>query len=405
VIGIGLVLPIFLQQGDPVGTDSLAVPVIGAWLVLALGVWVKLRFESNRQVRVAVIGTPSLADGLALELREAQIRGYQVVGWISDRKDDKGAPRKGDPALLGSLGEIAEVVCSNSIDLLVYGQSQPAEGSTEVPVSRLEVFEAVGTACLDLPVRMVEAPQLYEELLGHVPMGTINAAWFQYLMHPRYNPGSPASKRAMDLIVGSAAAIFAAPVIAVCAAAIKLTDGGAVFHRQVRLGEHGRPFEIVKLRTMREDAESGAPRWSGSDDHRVTVVGRILRRLHLDELPQAFQVLSGEMTLVGPRPERPELVTELERRLPYYQRRHLVKPGITGWAQVRCGYAGSELGTAWKLCHDLFYLKHRSMLTDMLIMVETLQAALGIEQYRQVAPSRKFILDEIDIEIAIKVAP
>jgi lipopolysaccharide/colanic/teichoic acid biosynthesis glycosyltransferase len=145
---------------------------------------------------------------------------------------------------------------------------------------------------------------------------------------------------------------------------------------------------------MVPDAETAGPMWCAPGDERVTRLGRVLRRSHLDELPQLWNVLRGEMTLVGPRPERPEIVTELERRFPHYTRRHLVKPGITGWAQLRCGYAGSELGTAWKLCHDLFYVKRRSVLADWLIIVETLFEA-GRDAHRALrAPEQRFIVGE-----------
>ena len=167
-----------------------------------------------------------------------------------------------------------------------------------------------------------------------------------------------------------------------------------MLYRQRRLGELGEEFEILKLRTMRPDAEADGPQWSAVADDRVTRVGRILRRTHVDEIPQLWNVLRGDMTLVGPRPERPEMVAELERRFPHYTRRHLVKPGIAGWAALRCGYAGSDIGTAWKLCHDLFYIKRRSMLADALILAET-----GVEVFRDAhralrAPDERFLLGE-----------
>jgi lipopolysaccharide/colanic/teichoic acid biosynthesis glycosyltransferase len=184
------------------------------------------------------------------------------------------------------------------------------------------------------------------------------------------------------------------PVLAVAAIAIKLTDRGPVLYRQRRLGELGDEFGILKLRTMHTNAEANGPQWSPVADARVTRVGRILRRTHIDELPQLWNVLRGDMTLVGPRPERPEMVAELERRFPHYTRRHLVKPGVTGWAALRCGYAGSDIGTAWKLCHDLFYIKRRSMLADALILAET-----GVEVFRDAhralrAPDERFLIGE-----------
>jgi lipopolysaccharide/colanic/teichoic acid biosynthesis glycosyltransferase len=190
-------------------------------------------------------------------------------------------------------------------------------------------------------------------------------------------------------------ALVALPVIAVAALATKLTDGGPVLYRQRRVGERGKEFEIVKLRTMVENAEASGPQWSERDDDRVSPLGRFLRRTHLDELPQLWNVLRGDMTLVGPRPERPEICGELESRFPHYTRRHLVKPGITGWAQLRCGYAGSDVGTAWKLCHDLFYIKRRSILADWLIILETAFQA-GRDAHRALrAPRQRFIVGEV----------
>ena len=151
---------------------------------------------------------------------------------------------------------------------------------------------------------------------------------------------------------------------------------------------------MLKLRTMQVGAEPEGPQWSASDDARVTRVGRFLRRTHIDELPQLWNIFRGDMTLVGPRPERPEIVAELERQYSHYSRRHLFKPGIAGWAQLRCGYAGSDLGTGWKLCHDLFYIKHRSVLADLMIVMET-----GFETFRDAhralrTPSDRFILED-----------
>jgi lipopolysaccharide/colanic/teichoic acid biosynthesis glycosyltransferase len=152
---------------------------------------------------------------------------------------------------------------------------------------------------------------------------------------------------------------------------------------------------MIKLRSMRvaSEGEAGA-RWSAADDERVTSVGKVMRRLHIDEMPQLWNVLRGEMTIVGPRPERRELIVKLERQLTYYDRRHLVKPGLAGWAQARCGYGGSEEGTGWKLCHDLYYLKHRSVYFDSLVLLENVRVSLhsGV-QFGVSAPQEQFILD------------
>jgi len=184
-------------------------------------------------------------------------------------------------------------------------------------------------------------------------------------------------------------------VLAVAGLAVKLGDGGPVLFRQQRIGGGGEEFEILKLRTMRVDADNGGAAWSRDNDDRVTRVGKILRRTHVDELPQLWNVLRGEMSLVGPRPEQPDIVSKLEWQIPFYDRRELVKPGITGWAQIRCGYAGSEEGTAWKLCHDLYYLKHRSAALDAMIMLQTLVTAVHDVQFAVRPPDENFVLEAV----------
>ncbi len=390
VIGVLLALATFALAGQPVPASEMAIPVAGAWIVTAFSAWVSLRFESSRQVRVAMIGTPGLAMGLAHELKSAGIRSHTVVGWLAD--DGAPAQAGGGPHWLGSLEQIREVVEQHSIELLVHSTEVSAV-SGKPRRSRLELFEQVAEACLDLPVRLLEASQLYEDLLGHVPLGQSNSAWFQYLLHPRYRAGSPASKRIFDCLVGATMLVLLAPVMAAFALAVKLTDGGPVFYRQRRVGEGGREFEMIKLRSMLVASEQVGAQWSEADDDRVTAVGKIMRKLHMDEMPQLWNVLRGEMTIVGPRPERRQLIVDLERQLAYYDRRHLVKPGLAGWAQARCGYSGSEEGTSWKLCHDLFYLKHRSVYFDFLILLENVRVSLrsGV-QFGLAAPQEQFIL-------------
>ena len=371
--------------GDPVA--GYGPVVLGAWLATALGVSLKARVEDGIRARIALVGPASFAQDLAGEFESSGIGAYEVVGWIGPDN----APGDGSIARLGPVEQIRAIVAGSAIDLVALAPDDVARRD-EGALGR-DSCELVADACLDLGVRMIEANQLYEDVLGHVPLGTVGAAWFSYMMHPSFRATPGAWKRAFDLLAGVAMAAVAVPLVTIGAIAVKLHDGGPVFYRQRRLGERGEEFEILKLRSMRVDAEAaGEARWSGSDDNRVTPVGRVLRRTHVDELPQLWNVLRGEMTLVGPRPERPEIVVSLERRFPHYNRRHLVKPGLTGWAQIRCGYAGSEAGTAWKLCHDLFYVKHRSMLADALILVETAFEATRDAHRALRAPRERFIL-------------
>jgi lipopolysaccharide/colanic/teichoic acid biosynthesis glycosyltransferase len=390
VLGASLALVLELGAGDHVALGSLEPSVIGAWLVLALGAWIAVHFHEGRPARVAVVGSAGFASDLAAELGAAGIRGYQVVGWFG-----AAAPvgASSDLECLGTLDGVRAAVIARRIELLVWAREEASErrGGAD---GDADPCALIADACLDLPVRMLEANQLYEELLGHVPLGTIDSAWFRYIMHPRFRPTSPLWKRCSDLAIALPAALVALPFLAVLGVAMKLSGPGPVLYRQRRVGERGREFHVLKLRTMVPDAEAAGPRWCAPDDDRITRLGKGLRRTHVDELPQLWNVIRGEMTLVGPRPERPEIVTELERHFPHYTRRQLVKPGITGWAQLRCGYAGSDLGTAWKLCHDLFYVKRRSILADWLIIVETLFEA-GRDAHRALrAPEQRFIVGE-----------
>jgi exopolysaccharide biosynthesis polyprenyl glycosylphosphotransferase len=386
VLGAAIAWLVMSAAGDPYPVSQFEAIVLGAWLVLALGAWIKARVDEGLRARVAVIGPRDFAVDLAAEIAAAGVRTYKVVGWIGPQ----GPAEYRRMRWLGDLDDVRAAVVEEGIELLVCA---PPWADTEG--DRIEdICARVADECLDLPVRLIAANQLYEETFGHVPIGTIDAAWYRYIMHPNFRAASPTSKRIFDLVVGAMIGLLMLPFLVLAAVAIKLGDRGPVFYRQRRLGEHGKSFDIVKLRTMKVDAHAGPAKWAAADDERITRVGRVLRRTHLDEIPQLLNVLRGEMTLVGPRPEQPDIVVKLERRFPHYTRRHLVKPGLTGWAQLRCGYAGSELGTAWKLCHDLYYVKKRSVLVDALILAETAVVAF-LDAHRALrAPRERFLLNQ-----------
>lgn len=357
--------------------DVLPLSLPEAVLLCALGALTTMlllvtpRPPSEQPTRIAVVGSAGTADDLRAELRAREIHSYVVVGHILWAKGVDGPFDRGvGPQPLGTRGQLAETVFDARLDLLLIAPSVP----------RMTFFEEVEATCSHADVRVLELASFYERVFGHVALRAINAAWFQWVMHPRYSPRIPPAKRALDLCIASLVALAAAPFLAVAALAIKL-EGGPAFYRQTRIGEGGHPFQILKLRTMRPtDAEAPA-RWSSADDDRVTALGRFLRRTHLDELPQIVNVLKGDMSIVGPRPEQPGFVEDLEESVHFYSRRHTVRPGITGWAQVRCGYAGSHEGALWKLSHDLYYLKHRSVTFDLLILGETVRTLVADRQF------------------------
>jgi exopolysaccharide biosynthesis polyprenyl glycosylphosphotransferase len=357
---------------------------IGTVLAVAASVVVWLTVErlmrrvlvGRQKINVAVIGSARSADSLGRELRLAGNHQYEIVGRVAlpggRRESD------GEVPVLGSLDRLGDVVARHDVRLLLMAAEAP----------RLAVFDEIARSCLNLPVRLHELSGFYEQAFGHVPVGDINAAWFQYIMHPRYRARESAAERVLDVVVALVVGIASLPLIAVLALLIR-RDGGPVLFRQVRIGEGGWPFTILKLRTMRVGASA---EWAEVGDARITPVGRFLRRTHLDELPQVINVLRGEMSVVGPRPEQPAFVERLERLVPFYTRRHLIKPGVTGWAQVRCGYAGSDIGSTWKVCHDLYYLKHRSLALNLVILGETLRTLVADPQYAGEPSNVAFIL-------------
>jgi exopolysaccharide biosynthesis polyprenyl glycosylphosphotransferase len=317
------------------------------------------RRSVRRSTRIAVIGNQVTAVALDQELAINRISAYTSVGWIAFEPD--ASPIFPLPKRLGGMHELASLVERHQIHLLVIGSDVP----------RLAVFDELVRLTDYLSVRVCELSGFYESAFGHIPVADINSAWFQYVMHPKFRYTSNRSKRAFDIVFAACLGVLALPVLLLAAMAIKL-DGGRALYRQRRIGEKGRPFTMYKLRTMRERAADDAQVWCSVADPRVTRVGRVLRRLHIDELPQLYNVLRGEMSIVGPRPEQPDIVSRLESEIAFYSRRHLIKPGLAGWAQLRCGYARTERGSAWKLCHDLYYLKHQSLWFDVKILVRTL---------------------------------
>jgi exopolysaccharide biosynthesis polyprenyl glycosylphosphotransferase len=225
-------------------------------------------------------------------------------------------------------------------------------------------------------VRVVRPHEFYERIMRRASLDDVDESWFLFNRPLRARRTYAAIKRVTDVVAGLIGSLLVCLIVPIIALLISLDDGGPVFFRQERIGRGRRPFLIWKFRTMREDAELDGPAWAAPNDARVTRIGRLLRRTRLDELPQFFNVLKGDMALVGPRPERPEFVRILERAVPFYQRRHLMRPGITGWATVRFGY-GDTVTDKWRSHeYDLYYLKHRSPLLDLEILARTMVVML-----------------------------
>jgi exopolysaccharide biosynthesis polyprenyl glycosylphosphotransferase len=296
--------------------------------------------------RVLLVGAEGVENLVAEELRTTRQRRFDLVGAVAGAE------------------ELAEIVEAQRPDLVVL-----TDETTYGPaLERLLDARA--------QVRVAGVENFFEYAFGRVPIELITPAWFMSLLHPRQHIYTRFSKRTFDVVFSTLGLVLAAPVLAALALVTKTTPG-PILHRQTRIGEGGRTFTIYKFRTMRDDAEHGGPAFSDRNDPRVTGIGRMLRRTHLDELPQLWNVLSGEMSIVGPRPERPEFIEMIEAVVPFWNRRLLVKPGITGWAQVRCGYASDCEEMEKKLSYDLWYLRNRGVLVDLAVCVMTLFAVLA----------------------------
>jgi exopolysaccharide biosynthesis polyprenyl glycosylphosphotransferase len=311
--------------------------------------------------RVLVVGTGGCASEVLAELRRDDRVPFTMLGLVGEGLDASAE----DVPRLGTFDELPQIVEEHRPDIVIL---------TDERVSSWAVDPLLDLAPVGF--RVVGVSHFIEHALGRVPLRHITPAWFMSMLHLRQKPYTRLAKRVFDLAVSSLGLLLVAPLLPILVLLVRTTPG-PIIYRQTRLGEGGRHFTIFKFRTMLVDAEdNGSPRFAQEHDSRVTRIGRILRQTHLDELPQLWNVLKGEMSVVGPRPERPEFVDLLERTVPFWTRRLLVKPGITGWAQLRCGYAFDSDSAAEKLSYDLWYLRNRDVVVDLAICAKTITALL-----------------------------
>jgi exopolysaccharide biosynthesis polyprenyl glycosylphosphotransferase len=340
------------------GAGQLAEAALAVFLLSAA--WEHV-VRSIAKRRVLVVGTGGCASEVLEELRNGHRAPFTMLGLVAERPDPAavGVPQ------LGSFEELSQIVAEQRPDIVILTDERVSSWAVD-PL--LELAPA--------GFRVVGVSHFVEHALGRVPLRHVTPTWFMSMLHLRQKPYTRVAKRVFDLVVASLGLVLVAPLLPVLALLVRLTPG-PVIYRQTRVGEGGRHFTILKLRTMRDDAENGgSPCFAQVGDSRVTRVGRVLRQTHLDELPQLWNVIRGEMSIVGPRPERPEFVDLLEQTVPFWTRRLLVKPGITGWAQLRCGYAFDEASAAEKLSYDLWYLRNRNVVVDLAICAKTVSSLL-----------------------------
>jgi sugar transferase (PEP-CTERM system associated) len=226
-------------------------------------------------------------------------------------------------------------------------------------------------------IEIVDLSSFFERETGQIQLESLNASWMIFSDGFRRGSIKDITKRMFDIAASSVLLLLTLPVMFITTMLIWLESGSPILYRQERVGEYGRSFPVLKFRSMRVDAESdGVPQWAKKQDDRVTRVGRVIRKMRIDELPQVFNVLRGDMSFVGPRPERPYFVNELTSQIPYYPSRHTVKPGITGWAQIRYPYGATTEDAIQKLQYDLYYVKNHTLFLDLVILLQTAQVIL-----------------------------
>ncbi len=331
---------------------------VAAWRAFYALILVQPSFRHT----VVIAGAGEAGRGALAAMREYGRTEYVPAGFVVGAPAREGAEVDGLP-VLGTYRDLPSVA----------HQAQASEVIVACPGGFDGDLVRALVACQERGVAVTPAHRLIEDLTGQVPIEQADGDLHIALPLDRPPPALYETlKRLTDLLLGATGLLAVAAILPFVAAAVWLEDRGSPFYRQRRVGRGGREFFLLKFRTMVADAEPEGPRWAGVDDTRVTRVGRVLRRLHLDELPQAVNILRGEMSVVGPRPERPEIVVELEALIPFYRVRLGVQPGVAGWAQVRFGYADSVEGALVKLRYDLYYIKHRSVLLDAQILIRTL---------------------------------
>ena len=312
--------------------------------------------------RMLILGAGKLAGELCRVVRSQRFGMVEIIGALVGG-NERIEQNQDVPGIIGTYEQVARVVEVQKVTTVVVCLE---DRRSVLPVEQLLDLKAMGIDVLD-------GHQLFEEVSGRLSIDSLRPSALVFSNGFKQRMASRIIKRFVDILVSAGGLLTLFPLFLLVAFLIKVDSPGPVFYRQVRVGLRGRPFHIWKFRSMVQDAENAGPRWAQADDPRISRVGWWLRKTRVDEFPQLVNVLRGEMSLVGPRPERPVFVQSLRKIIPYYDLRHTVRPGITGWAQVKFRYGASEEDAHMKLQYDLYYVKRLSVGIDMRILVHTVR--------------------------------
>ena len=377
----------FVRAVQALGATSLLLAAVYYWfpnLIVGRGVFMvatlliitllfgwRIAFEwTSRRIvpreRLLLVGTSAAAISLARELFERQDLGVEIVGFIDPDPARVGAPVL-NPGVIGTIEDIPAIVRARGVERVVVSLSD-ARG--KLPMDKLLEMKLDG-------VSFDHLASVYEQYTGKIAIDNLRPSWLIFSEGFRKSRIQQVVKRLTDVACAAVGLLLSFPIMLLVAIAVKASSRGPIFYHQPRVGLRGRVFVVHKFRSMREDAEkeTGAV-WAAVNDSRVTPIGQLLRRTRIDELPQLWNVVRGDMSLVGPRPERPEFVSSLTQQIPFYGQRHTVRPGLTGWAQVRYTYAASSEDAMEKLQYELFYIKHMSFALDLFVLAKTIKTVL-----------------------------
>ena len=350
---------------SPESSVGRGVALVAAPIILALLLSWRLSANATNLLsrgdeRVLIMGTGESGISLVRHILAHPEYNLRVVGFLDENGENIGRSLV-NPRIIGDFTNVEQIVAEEKIDRVILSLKE-RRGST--PVKELLNVKFAG-------VRIEDVHSCFERLHGRIPLERLSPSWLILSDGFKKSRVLLAAKRSMDVLVSLTILLIVSPLIPLIALAIYLDSGMPIFFRQKRTGHKGQEFDLLKFRSMVQDAEKDGPRWAQQSDSRITRVGRILRKTRLDEIPQLFNVLRGEMSLVGPRPERPYFCSQLEKEIPFYNLRHSIRPGLTGWAQVRFRYGASLDDAKGKLEFDMFYLKNMSLFVDLAILFET----------------------------------
>jgi exopolysaccharide biosynthesis polyprenyl glycosylphosphotransferase len=342
---------------------GLAIPIFTIWRFL----FAEVRGLPRFRLRAVIVGVNAAGETVAKELQDAKHSSINILGYIDENIEEKSYHGL---FLLGGRSALRYLVYNNMIDMVIIALKY----GTNLDLLK-EATDAAQHGISVLPMAVV-----FENSTGKIPVEHVGDQWYVALQSERIlSPSYLCGKKAFDLVCGIFGLLVLCLMLPIISLCIYLDSPGPIFYSQERVGLRGKPFRIYKFRTMHTDAEAGGHAvWAAASDKRITRVGRFLRSTHLDEIPQVFNILRGDMSLIGPRPERAEFIKELEKTIPFYGYRQAVKPGLTGWAQVKYRYGRTDNDALIKLQYDLYYIKRQSFMLDLFIILKTVGEVLSL---------------------------